>query len=589
MKKLKNLFNALKGKIKIPKFIKKHKIISIVVIALIILILIFSLGKKEQTFSTTVSDYEVSKGDISVTITGSGTLQANEQYDITSLVSGEVLSDYFQEGDLIEKDSVMYEIDSTSAQSTITRAQNSLEKVQSQYLNAAENVANLNVKSKIKGVVTEVNSKKGDKINQGSHMFTVVDYETLVLSIYFNEDDAKSIHKGDVGEVYLTDSSYVLEGKVESVSTGAIISDRGTKVSLVKMKVKNPGTIVSGDKATVIVNNVACASAGVFEENAVQKVTALVSGDVEKINVTVGDKVNENSVLAVIESSNTNKSLREAQLSYNDAQTSLADAYDSLDNYTIKAPITGTVIKKTTKSGDKISQGSGQTVMAIVADMTKMKFTIYVDELDITKMKEGSRVKVSADAVEGKVYEGYIDNISIVGTTSNSVTTYPVTVVMEEYGELIPGMNVDAEIVVSEAKDVLCVPLSAVQRGNMVYVKNEDIKDDQKLPEKENSKMPENKMMNEREKMFEGYTPVRVKTGISDNNTVEIIEGLYEGQRVATVSVAGSDNTGMSDMMKMRPMSGGMSGNRMPNSGMSSGGMSGNRMPTGGMSGGGFR
>lgn len=571
LEKSKKLSVSLKEKIKIPKFIKKHKIISIIILALIVLIILFSLGRKEEVATTTVSDYKVGYSNISVTITGSGTLEANEQYDITSLVSGEVLSDYFQEGDLIEEESIMYEIDASNAQSTITRAQNSLEKAQNQYIDATENVANLNVKSKINGIVTEVNAKKGDKISQNTHMFTVVDYETLILSIYFNEEDAKSIHIGDIGEVYLTDSNYVLEGEVESVSSGAIISSYGTKISQVKMKVKNPGTLVSGDTATAIVSGVACASEGVFEENAIEKVNALVAGDVSKINVTVGDKVTNGSVLAVIESSNTNKSLREAQLSYTDAQTSLADAYDTLDNYTIKAPITGTVIKKTTKAGDKISQGSGQTVMAIVADMTKMKFTIYVDELDITKMKEGSKVKVTADAVEGKMYEGYIDNISIVGTTSNSVTTYPVTVVVEEYGELIPGMNVDAEITVAEAKDVLSVPLSAVQRGSVVYVKNEDLKDSQKPKDNDEKNSPDNKAMNPRQQMFEGYTAVPVKTGLSSSNTVEIVEGLYEGQRVAVISIAGSGNSLMEDMMRMSPMGGG----RMPSGGMNGGGMSG--------------
>ena len=60
-------------------------------------------------------------------------------------------------------------------------------------------------------------------------------------------------------------------------------------------------------------------------------------------------------------------------------------------------------------------------------------------------------------------------------------------ILIEEYGDLIPGMNVDATITVSEARDTLKIPLSAVQRGNIVYVHNDDVKEEQK----NTMKMPE--------------------------------------------------------------------------------------------------
>ncbi len=571
------------SKVKCPAFIKKHKIISIIILVLIIAAIAFFAfkGEKKEVAVSAVSDYTVSKGDVSVTITGSGTLEANEQYEITSLVSGDVLSDYFQEGDLVNEDDILYQIDSSNAQNSLERAKNT-------YDDAAENVANLNVRSDISGTVTSVNTKKGAKVSANSVLFTVTDTSKLKLEINFNENDAAKIYAGANAEVYLTDSNSVCYGKVAQVANGSFISPEGVKVSQVIIEVDNPGTIVSGASATAIVNGLACASEGTFSDYDICEVTAQVAGDISKVNVVIGDKVNTNTILAVIESSSTRKSFREAQLSYSDAQ-------ESLDNYTIKAPITGTVLSKNVKAGDKLSAGgNNNTVMAIIADMTQMKFTISVDELDISKMQEGQRVTVTADALEGQRFEGYIDNISIVGTTQNSVTTYPVTVVVKEYGNLIPGMNVDAEINVSEARGVLCVPLSAVQRGNIVYVKNEDLTAEQKknITEKSDKatpgKMPqsENRQTGAQNR-FEGYTPIRVETGLSNSDMVEIKSGINEGQRIAVVTI--NQGSGQFNMMGMGgSMPGGMPGGM---GGGMSGGM-GNRMSGGmgsGMPGGGMR
>ena len=560
------------GKIKFPAFVRKHKIIFIIILVLLIAIIGFfiSKGEKKETALNTISDYTVGKGNVSVTITGSGTLEANEQYDITSLVSGDVLEDYFQEGDLVNEDDVLYKIDSSNAQNSLERAKNT-------YDDAAENISNLNVRSDISGTVTSVNTKKGAKVSANSVLFTVKDMSKLRLEINFNENDASRIYPGASAMVYLTDSNNAYNGRVVQVANGSFVSEEGVKVSQVIIEVDNPGTISSGASATAVVNGYACASEGIFSDYDVCEVTSKVAGDISKVNVVVGDRVNTNTTLAVIESKSTQNSFREAQLSYNDAQ-------EMLDDYTIKAPITGTVLNKTVKAGDKLlSGGNNQTVMAIIADMTQMKFTISVDELDISKMQEGQRVTVTADALEGQRFEGYIDNISIVGTTQNSVTTYPVTVVVKDYGDLIPGMNVDAEINVAEATDVLSVPLSAVQRGNVVYVKNEDLTEEQKKnaqernSEKSQGEMPqsENKKQNTADR-YEGYTAVRVETGLSNSDMVEIKSGINEGQRIAVIQTHQSSNPFA--MMGMGQMPSGAMGGGMPGGGM-----------PGGMSGGGMR
>ena len=56
---------------------------------------------------------------------------------------------------------------------------------------------------------------------------------------------------------------------------------------------------------------------------------------------------------------------------------------------------------------------------------------------------------------------------------TQGVTNYPVTITMEETGDLLPGMNVDAEIILEQSENALVIPVAALMRGNRVYVKSD--------------------------------------------------------------------------------------------------------------------
>ena len=184
-----------------------------------------------------------------------------------------------------------------------------------------------------------------------------------------------------------------------------------------------------------------------------------------------------------------------------------------------------------------------------------------IDELDISSVEVGQEVRITADAVEGKTYTGVVTEVSVAGTTSGGITTYPVTVRIDETDGLLPGMNVDAEIVISSADDVLAIPSAAVSRGDMVLVTA-------------NSPSAVNALDQEAP---EGYVYVPVETGVSDNSYIEVLSGLQEGDTVAYLQAAGSASSG--DMTFVMP-SGAMSS--IPMGDMPSGIPSGGGMPSGG-------
>lgn len=87
---------------------------------------------KVAKVETTYTAAGVEKRSITNSLIGSGTLQPADSYTVTTLVSGEVLSDTFEEGDLVEKDQLLYTIDSSDVSSTESQAQTSYSQAEGQ-------------------------------------------------------------------------------------------------------------------------------------------------------------------------------------------------------------------------------------------------------------------------------------------------------------------------------------------------------------------------------------------------------------------------------------------------------------------------
>ena len=231
----------------------------------------------------------------------------------------------------------------------------------------------------------------------------------------------------------------------------------------------------------------------------------------------------------------------------------------------VTSPITGTVVEKTVKAGDNVGTGSNSNnTLCIIYDLSYLQMTLNIDELDIDNVEVGQVVNITSDAKEGQTFTGVVTKVSVVGTTSGGTTTYPVTVRIDDTDGLRPGMNVDAEIVLSSADGVLAIPSLAVNRGDTVLVTSDS-------PSAANALEQE---------APEGYAYVQVTTGVSDDSYIEITSGLQEGDAVAYLRAASSE----SGSMMMGGMPGGDMGGGMPGGGggMPSGG------PGGGGPGGGF-
>ena len=234
--------------------------------------------------------------------------------------------------------------------------------------------------------------------------------------------------------------------------------------------------------ATAEVGTSGSTQSGKFQYKENRSVNAEVSGEVVEIVNDEGALVSDGSTIIRLESDNVTDSVQSASDNVKDAQISLENQYENLEDYTVKSPINGTVIEKLVKAGDTIDAGAK---LCTIYDLSYLKMTMNVDELDINKISVGQDVTITADAVEGKTFAGKVTKINMAGTTTNGVTTYPVEVQIDNPDEdLLPGMNVSTEIVVSQADDVIAIPVGAVTRGNMVLVKTgANSSEDPSIPE----------------------------------------------------------------------------------------------------------
>lgn len=244
-------------------------------------------------------------------------------------------------------------------------------------------------------------------------------------------------------------------------------------------------------------------------------VCATASGTINDLNKLAGASVSKGEVLCTVESDAIRNQIENARLNLESAQLSAGTATDSVDDYNITAPIAGTVIEKNFKAGDKVD-GAASGTLAVIYDLSYLKMEMAVHELDIGKVEVGQTVEITADALEGQTFTGVVDTISIRGNTVNGDTSYPVTIILEDYGDLRPGMNVSATIIGEEIPDALCIPVDAVGRGNVVTVPGPGAMND------DNTAVADITKLETRE----------VTLGRNDDVYIEVTGGLEEGDIV---------------------------------------------------------
>ncbi len=253
-------------------------------------------------------------------------------------------------------------------------------------------------------------------------------------------------------------------------------------------------------------------AAGQVEAVRVVEVKSRASGEVLRVNVESGDKIEQGTLLAEIDPRDVQSALEQAQADLSSArvkwstsdahrkrleklretgvvtqqelesavqaaassnaevvraETNLRLARERRNDVTIRAPISGTVLERTVEIGQIIASAtqnvSGGTTLFKMADLSVMQVRAKIDETDVGQIHPGQSVRVTVEAYPGKPFTGTIAKIEPQAVVEQNVTLFPVLVRLENRdGLLRPGMNAEVSIQIARRNQVAAIPNAAV-------------------------------------------------------------------------------------------------------------------------------
>ena len=452
------------------------------------------------------------KRDLSNSLSGTGTLNPANTYNVKSLVAGKVLTSTIEEGDIVEEGTVLYTVDASDATTKAEQASITLQQAQRSY---DKTVDRQYVRAEVAGVVATLKVAKGDEVTSGQEVAVIRDSSKMVLHLEFPAADAAAFSVGQSAEVTLDGTFETLTGTVTAVTGTDTLSTGNLLTRTVTITVRNAGGLTTAQAATATINGVSCIAAKCFEYQAERTLTTLAAGTVTAINVQEGGAVNKDDIVLQISGEDLTEAIQSAAETLRSAELNMDNLQEAMNNYTVTSPISGTIIEKNAKAGDALTAGAD---LCTIYDLSYLVMVINVDELQVSDVSVGQSVQVTADAVPDKTYTGTVTRVSMKGSSNGGTTTYPVTVRIDETEGLRPGMNANAEIVIAEAGNALAVPNAAIVRGGYVLVTKDSPSAANADPD---MTAPE------------GYVYVPVKIGVSDDDYTQIISGVTGNDTVA--------------------------------------------------------
>ena len=311
-----------------------------------------SPGQSSAASATSYTTAEVTRMDVSSSITGSGTLEAADSYSVTTLIEGSILTADFEEGDEVEEGTILYTIDSSDASNSLEQAEISLNQAQRSYNNQLESQEDLIITAPVSGQVYSIDVEVGDDVAAGETVATIRDSQTMSLEVSFPADDAASFYVGQSATVTLDSTFETLTGTISEISGTDTVLTGNVIVRSVTIDVSNPGGLSTEQAASAAVGTATSTASGTFTYKEEETITAEVSGEVSSIRVSEGDQVSSGQTLIVLSSDDLDDSLQSASESLRNAEISLENQYENLDDYTITSPIKGTIVDKNYNAGE---------------------------------------------------------------------------------------------------------------------------------------------------------------------------------------------------------------------------------------------
>lgn len=489
----------------------------------------FLSGRKDGGETMVLTDM-VQYGSITSTVEGSGLTKARDSETITIATTGTVSEVYVSEGDQVEPGTPLFVIDSDAARTAVDKARQDVLGREKQLSTLLKDVAGLNLSAGYPGKLMETTDlNPGDTISKGQKVAVLADDTRLRLTQYYSYAYEGMIRAGQSMDVSVPVLMSSIPGTVEAVHMVSRITPEGTKLFSADILVENEGALSAEMAATATVvtpdgETVYPYEPGKLEYYRTGDLVSTVGGTVISSSLVDYLQVSAGQVLVVIDGEDSEAEIFSARQSLEEAQKTLETAEKNLENCNAVASISGKVIGLTMKPGDEIP---ANTTVVTISDTSSLIVNATVDERNVSAVKAGMMVSLNQWGTETM---GMVESVSLSSTINNGVATYPMVISVDNMDETLQvNSYINYSLTASENDNCLVLPLQCVrtvsnEQGEtltVVYVAGsrpenaeEGIMADETIPE--------------------GYWPVAVEIGISDNYNVEIKSGVEEGTEVFT-------------------------------------------------------
>jgi len=245
------------------------------------------------------------------------------------------------------------------------------------------------------------------------------------------------------------------------------------------------------------------------------------------------------------------------QFNIQSSEASLKEANTNLEKTFIYSPVDATVSKLSVEKGERVVGVSGMagTEILRLANLNEMEVSVEVNENDIIKVHKNDTALIEVDAYMEKKFKGIVTEIAnsanSTGISIDQVTNFVVKIRMlrESYGFLVnqknlipfrPGMSASVDIQTRRVRKVVAIPIQAVTTRNADSLDNREQNDFEDREVKIKNENEEKELKKSDEKIKEYVFTVKngeakrveVKTGIQDNDFIEIIFGVAKGQEI---------------------------------------------------------
>lgn len=497
---------------------------------------------KQDTANSEIQTQTVQYGSIQSKVTGSGNAKAKESAAITLTAGGTVQEVFVSPGDTVTAGQPLYTIFSQDAQDQVTQAQTQVDNLNKEMSTLREDASNLTVRAPFAGKLINVKEFQPDQeVAKETVVATLVNDRKLKLSLYFSYAYENQIRAGQSVQVSIPTVMGSYTGTVEKINKVRFISPEGAVHFEAVIVFQNPGTLTAGMDASATLTASDGSAIYPYENGKTEYyetreiVTKAAGPVVSQGNLLDYADVSAGEALLTLGSSTIDEDIMAKQKEIDEAQKKLADAQKGLADFNAVSPIDGSVTSCTLTPGMEVK--SGDTVITI-SNTTNMVVDITVDDRNIAFVQPGLMVELSD--WNGNIFMGTVTAINMgAAESSNGMTSYPVTLTVDNQdGSLLAGMYLDYSFVASQSDDCMMVPMQSVKNipsedgmstDYVVFIRADERPEnavDLEIPEPEPGQPPQYPSPED------GFYPVKVETGLSDNYNVEIKSGLNGDEEV---------------------------------------------------------